>query len=217
MAREETEKKKSEKKKSDIKKSDVIIGIIIILVVILFVGTLVKVFLGLISNKGGKTKDTAAVATVDKVIMKNLDSQYPATPTALAKFYCSVTQELHRKGVTDEQVEKLYGQLRKLFDEELLENNEYSKHLKALKNEVKEYKDKRQYITRYEVADKDDVTIYVDEEGYDCTKVQIRFSIKSGSKWLYSTEELVLRKNDDGRWKVLGYKETATEKSDDDD
>ena len=187
------------------KKSDIIITIVIVLVVIAFVATIIKVFLGLVNGSDNKTtKETAKQTEIEKIINKNLDQSYPQTPTALVDLYCSITKQLHSKSVTDEEIEGLCQQLRKLFDDELLKNNDYDTQLSDLKEEVASYKKANTTISSYIVEDKDNLTIYVDDDGHDCTKVKIEYSLKSNEiKKEY--EQVILRKDDDGNWKIHGW------------
>lgn len=205
-------KKEKEKKK----KSDLVIAIVIIGVAIAVVVTLAWKVLGLFNRGGNKTtQENAKISEIDKIMSRNLDQRYPETPNAVVKLYCSITKELHAKEVTEEQIDKLFNQLRKLFDEELLANNDYEKHLKELKKEIKGYKSKNMVITKYEVEDADRIKTYMDKEGQDCTKVKVTYSLKitptskkRSSEWLKNNEEVVLRKDTDGCWKILGYQQT---------
>lgn len=207
-------KKTSEKKKV----SDIIIGVIIIAIVIAFCGYMVKIFLGFINRDGNDTtKETAAVTELDKLMNQNLDNRYPETPAQVAELYCSITKELHSKEITEDQITKLHRQMRKLFDEELLANNDYEKHLEKLMKEVQQYQEQKMTISRYVVQDNDDITIYTDEEGRDCTKVAITYSLKKDSEWLKSNEQLILRKDGDGCWKILGNEKADVAGSEDDE
>lgn len=203
-------KKSSGKKKV----SDIIIGAIVIAIVVAFCGYMIKIFAGFVNDDGNDTtKETAAVTELDKLMNRNLDARYPETPAQVAELYCSITKELHSKDITEEQITKLHRQLRKLFDEELLANNDYEKHLEKLSKEVKQYQNRKMTISRYVVQDNDDITIYTDEEGKDCTKVAIAYSIKKDSEWLKSNEQLILRKDGDGCWRILGNEEAKAVES----
>lgn len=204
------------------KKSDIILMIIIVAVAVLLAVTLLRAFLKLIGNDGNETtKDSVSMTEVDKLIKRNLDDRYPETPTAVVKVYCSITKELHgshEEELTEDQVTSLFGQLRKLFDEELLQNNEYDEQLKKLNSELEEYKEQKMIISRYTVEDQKDVKIYTDEDGNDCTKIKICYSIKKGSSWLKQNEQVILRKDKDGRWKILGNEAVeATEVEEDEE
>lgn len=206
--------KTSEKKKI----SDIIIGIIIIAIVIAFCGYMIYMFVGFVTNDGNDTtEETAKVTELDKLMNRNLDNRYPETPAQVAELYCSITKELHSKDITEEQITKLHSQLRMLFDEELLANNDYEKHLDKLTKEVEQYQERKMTISRYVVTENDDIAIYTDEEGKDCTKVPIVYSIKKGSEWLKSNEQLILRKDEDGCWRILGNESVEVAESEEDE
>lgn len=195
------------KAKEKKKVSDVVIIIVTALLVAGFVGSLIYVFMRNINKDGEKEKATVN-SEVDKLINKNIDARYPETPSQLVDLYCSITQALHDKDVTEEQITKLHSQMRKLFDEELLANNDYDEHLKKLKKEIEAYKKVDMVISRYAVEENEDITIYVNEEGRDECKVLIAYSFKDKSGWKKSYEEVLLRKDEEGNWKILGWLET---------
>lgn len=202
------------KDKTKKKPSDIILGAIVILIVIAFVGAVLWVFIGFFDNgeESKETEKTVSKTEVEKNIDKNLDIRYPETPTAVVKLYGSITKSLHSEDVTDEQVEKLIAQMRKLFDEALLENNEYSEQLKRLKNEIKVYQDKNISIIRCAVQDLNDIKYYVDEAGVDCTKVKITYSLKQGSEWMdKQVEQVILKMDENGLWKIYGWEEATNE------
>lgn len=197
------------------KLSDIAITIIIIGVAVAVVGTLAwKIWSLFHDDKNKTTQETVKLTEIDKILNRNLDQRYPETPNAVVKLYASITKELHTKEITEEQITKLFGQLRKLFDEELLAHNGYEDHMKKLNEEIKQYKSNKMYITRYTVEDSDRLKIYTDKEGKDCTKIRITFSIKNDSQWLKSNEQVILRKDEDGRWKILGNEQTDEAVSD---
>lgn len=178
----------------------------VIVPVILVVAVLAVIFWKAINKSGnGSAVENAKQSDLEKIINKDLDANYPKTPTAVVDLYCSITKEVHGKEVTEEQVEKVYPQLRKLYSEELLANNEYNEQLTALKKEVKQYQKNKTLITRYKVLQKaDQVTIYVDKDGNDCTKIPIMYKIKNGSSWGESYEQIIMKKDEDGYWKIMG-------------
>lgn len=196
------------KTKSKKKISDIIIVIVLVLVGIGFVGAIVWKFWGIANTDGNETtQESVSMTETEKLINRNLDDKYPETPTAVAKVYCSITKELHGRHdeeLTDDQVTKLYSQLRKLYDDELLENNAYDEQLEKLNKELEQYKDREMIISRYTVQDVKDVQVYTDSDGMDCTKITICYSIKEGSNWLKQNEQLIMRRDADDRWKILG-------------
>ena len=206
----------NEKKK---KKSDIIIKIVIVAMVVALAATLCMKFYQIINGNKGVTKKSASLTEAEKLMNRNLDAKYPNTPTAVVDVYCSITKELHgsyKKELPQEQVTKLYSQLRVLMDDELLKNNDYKKHLAKLNKELEQYRKDKMFISRYTVQDHKEVKCYVQDDGKEYTKVQISYSIKKESNWLKQNEQVILRKDEDGRWKILGV-EVSTATSDEDE
>lgn len=211
MDKERIEKKPEEKTKK--KASDIILGGVVVLIVIGFIVGVLWVFLRFFDGNedSGETEETVSLTEVEKTINKNLDIRYPETPTAVVKLYGSITKGVHSEDVTDEQIEELIGQMRKLFDEALLDNNEYNQHLKRLKEEIELYKEEKTSIVRYAVEDLNDIKYYVDDAGVDCTKVKITYSLKQNSEWMKQTEQVILKKDEEGLWKIFGWEKAVSE------
>lgn len=199
-------------------RSDKIIAIVIVLIVAAFVATLVWKAWDLFHDDGEKAKqEEVKMEEVDKLIHKNIEQRYPSTPTAVVQLYASISKELHAKDVTKKQIDGLHGQIRLLFDEELLSKNDYEKHLKKLNEEIENYKKQKMTIVRYVTEDSKKVKVYEGEDGRDYTKVGLTYSIKKGSKWLKSNEQVILRKDEENRWKILGVESVSEEESEDDE
>ena len=60
---------------------------------------------------------------IQKLITKNLDTNYPATPREVVKYYNRILECFYDDTYTDDELESLADQARKLLDDELLENN----------------------------------------------------------------------------------------------
>lgn len=205
--------------KKEKKASDIIIKIVIIAVAVALAVTLCWKFYQIISGSKGVSKKDVAQTEVEKLMNRNLDAKYPNTPTAVVDVYCSITKELHgsyKKELPEDQVTKLFSQLRILMDDELLKNNDYEEHLSKLNKELEQYREEKMLISRYTVQDLKDLKYYEQDDGNDYTKVQIGYSIKKGSSWLKQNEQVILRKDEDGRWKILGT-EVSTVTDDEDE
>ncbi len=199
------------KKSGGTGKAGVMVFVVLVMAVIIVI-----FWKGINKTKNDSTGDNTKQTELQKIINRDLDANYPKTPTAVAKLYCSISKEVHGEEVTEEQVEKVYKQLRKLFAEELLANNEYNDRLKALKKEVKQYQKDKILITRFKILQEaDKVAVYVDKDGYDCTKIPIMFKIKNSSAWMESYEQIIMRKDEDGYWKIMGTE--SIEKPDEDE
>ena len=86
---------------------------------------------------------------VGKILAKDLELKYPETPTEVLKLYWRINKCMYNENVGDENFEKLLKQLRMLYDDELLaeENNSYEKMLENFKKDRDSYQEKEQKIS----------------------------------------------------------------------
>ena len=60
----------------------------------------------------------ASLTDVEKILLKNLSTDYPKTPREVAKLYNRIVAGYHAKDTSKEQVGKLVDQMMLLFDED---------------------------------------------------------------------------------------------------
>ena len=158
-------------------------------------------------------EDNTKLTEVDKVITKDLDKSYPKTPREVVKFYNRIISCYYANQYSDDQFEKLIEQAMKLLDEELVANNEKERYMLAVKNDVEKYVSESKTISQSNVCASNDVT-YKTIDGKECAFVMASYLIKEGSSYSKTFQQYVLRKDDKGRWKILGYEKVQGDFSD---
>lgn len=159
-----------------------------------------------LSNRDTKTtQESQELSTIAKITTKNLDDSYPKTPREVVKLYNEILKCYYNEDCTDEEIEALAGQARKLMDEELLEQNPKDQYLIALKMDIQNYKDAKRTISRSDVCDSGEIT-YKTVKGSECAYVGASYFMKEENGYIKSYEQYVLRKDDSGNWKILAYK-----------
>ncbi len=159
-----------------------------------------------LSNRPKKpTEDSVEVTKVDEVIAKQLDQKYPPTPREVIKFYNRIIECLYGGGYSDAQLDQMVDQARKLMDEELLAGNPQNDHKSKLLEEITTYKDSKQKIIQTRICDSDEV-VYDEIENRECAYVKASYFMKQGKgKFERTNQEYLLRKDENGNWKILGY------------
>ncbi len=142
---------------------------------------------------------------IEKIIATNLDIQYPETARAVVKFYSRVVKAFHDVTPEDAQLSKLQYQLRKLYDDELNEQNNVTEQFTQMKNEILEYDSLNRTIDDYIVdsAGNAETWTYEDKSYY---RIIANYTIKENGKYFTLYEEFLLRKDDQGRWKIVGWR-----------
>lgn len=111
---------------------------------------------------------------------------------------------------TDKEVIKLIDKERDLYDKELLKKNEYSEFVRGRKEEIKSYERNKVKLLKFVIEDNDEVRYWQNNKSEMASiKAHIFMSGKKKYKDIY--QEYVLRKDKDGRWKILSWDNTSDE------
>ncbi len=158
-------------------------------------------------DRSGKTAKEPVNTMAEQILAKNLETNYPPTPYSVAELYCGIVQCIYSADTTDAQVEELVRMERALFDEEFAAINPYDSLLEATKEELATAKEKKLVFTGYVLDKASNVTKWKkDGESYASIMFQLMSRSESGSGGSY--RNLILRKDSDGNYKILGW-ETA--------
>lgn len=144
---------------------------------------------------------------VSKLIVRNLETDYPNSPREVIRFYSRIMQSYYTLDYTEAELLKLVEQSRILFDSELLEANPEETYLEDLKVEIKSYEEMQQTITNYKVAEVGKIQYY-SEDGKDYAKVSVEYTLKSKEASSKVYQDYMLRKDEEGSWKILGWQLT---------
>lgn len=202
-------------KKKNKKTSDIVLTIIIVLIVVGFVIALLNQFWKLVSTDKSKS-ESGKKTEIQQLIDKDLDKNYPETPREVVKTYCKITKAMYYGEATEEEIPKLYEQMRKLLDEVLLAGNDYDQAFEALQKDLSDYSENMKKVVNYAIQDVDDIKTYL-YEGRENSKILVSFSLKENNEWKKVNEEFVVRKDEEGRWKILGWQTTDTAVSNDEE
>jgi hypothetical protein len=176
--------------------------------IILFVAVIAVVlgFYYYLSNIKEKSMadDFVKVSRVREVLSRNLDARYPPTPKEVVRFFAEITQSLHNDDYTNHEFEDMGLQLYRLYDDELAENNPWESYLDDLRVDVNSYRNKDYVMTSYLVSNSTDV-IYFSEEGSDYARMHCLFTLRRGTEFFSLDHQFLLRKGEQGRWKILGW------------
>lgn len=148
--------------------------------------------------------DFVKVSRVQEVLSRNLDARYPPTPKEVVRFFAEITQSLHNDDYTNREFENIGAQLYRLYDDELAENNPWESYLDALRLDVNSYRNKDYVVTSYLVSSSTDV-VYFSDAGFDYARLHCLFTLRRGTDFYSLDHQFLLRKGEQGRWKILGW------------
>lgn len=144
------------------------------------------------------------LSEVEKILTKDLEESYPSTPLQVVKFFTRIQKCYYNEDNTDAVVEQLADMSRLLFDDALLENNPLEDYYKKLKDEIAKYKKEKRTIENI-IYDKTSDILYGEVNGQKTAELKCTYYIQTGNHLSSTTEIYVLRKDEEGRWKIYGW------------
>ena len=141
------------------------------------------------------------LTAVDEITTTDLSKSYPADARMIVSFYAKIMQTLYKETYTEEQEDKMISVLAGIMDDELLANQ--SDFNKAVKNEVQERKAGDYSISTYVVQTKEPEVVKID--GSKMCNVDCLFTLRKGTTHTATYYQYVMRQDDEGKWKILGW------------
>lgn len=176
----------------------------VVIMVILVALVILGIYMALIV-RGGKNQsdeETSLLTEVQQITTMNLDENYPNSERDVVSLFGRITKALYGETYTDEEFSQMASQLEKLYDPELLaQQNGYES---SLKDEVQQKKNDYYTVQNYVVADKDEI-VYKKIDGKECASLDCLFAMRQNTEMETINYVFILRKSDDGRWKILGW------------
>ena len=178
----------------------------IVVAAILCIGVICGGFYYMARHNSPSTEQTK-LTEVQKVISKNLETDYPETPREVVKFYNRILKCYYSEQYKDDELDELCDQALTLFDEDLKENNPKDTYKAMVQGDVEQYKKDSKTIAQYNVCDSDDV-LYKTDNGDSLAYVSASYFIKESGSYNKTYQTYVMRKDSDGKWKILVYYQT---------
>lgn len=176
----------------------------LIIVVIVLAALAVGYFYYLSNRKNEESynSEDTEVTKVFYAINRNLDENYPETAKEVVEFYVLIEECMYNEEYSDSEFVDLINQMRKLLDQELLDTDTFSEQYEALSVEVVEKQNTGTKLIETTLGSNRDVSYTVFEEN-DYAKVPCVYYFKNEDGTVASSQEYILRKDEDGNWKVL--------------
>lgn len=187
-------------------------------VVIIAVVCIVAICGGFYLYSQSQNADTDANLTdVEKVILKNLNTEYPKTPREVAKLYNRIVAGYHDENTSKEQLGKLVDQMMMMFDEDFKVKVTRDAYYNSVLADIQLYKQQNKHITTMSVCDTNEVRFVTDDRNDDkLAFVDIDYFVKTDGQFSNSYMTIGMRQDADGKWKIVGVtlREGASSKDD---
>ncbi len=169
-----------------------------------------------ISNRTKQTTSGDDASEVEKLLSYDFAEDYPKTVKETVRLHCRYMKCAYNNEFSEDELDKMNQQVRNLYDQELLDYNEESAQLDALKQDIQYYADNKQKIVSYSFGEDSQIE-YNTQDQVDYAKIKVKVMLRVDSAPGEAEEEFILRKNDEGQWKILGWqavKESSEDKGD---
>lgn len=184
-------------------------------VIIVILAALALGYYFYLSNKPSEDPTDKVVQTtkIDNILAKDISSVVN-TPKSAVKFYSEIIECLYNESPSDEEINQLGLKAREIFDEELNNNNPSESYLVILNANVLEYAQANRIIMSYTVDASDEVQYYT-EEDREYAVVDATYTLRETDTFTKTNEEYILRKDEEGSWKILGWRILEEDDTDD--
>lgn len=180
-------------------------GVISIIVTFVILAVVIGGFVFYLGHKSRTSEEEVVESTVvQKILQKDLERNYPPTPREVVKYFAEITQCFYNEEYAEEELDKMAVQIQGLYDDELVANKTTEDYMRDLRSDISDMKEKKYTISGYDLSSSTDVE-YFTEKGDDCARMYCIFNVKQGASSVPSMEQFVLRKDEDGHWKILGW------------
>lgn len=165
-----------------------------------------------------QTSNEKELTEIEKILVKDLDKDYPKTPREVVKLYNRIIACYYGKeDVSDEQLNGLIEQMRGLFDEDQLQASTQEEYRELVKADIALYKELKRYIVKTDVSDSKDVMYpsKTSTEEDEMAYIDTSYFVNTNGEFTYTYQRVELRKDEEGHWKIRSYKQIEGEASDD--
>ncbi|MBQ9768356.1 MAG: hypothetical protein IJW37_09670 [Lachnospiraceae bacterium] len=157
-----------------------------------------------IDRNGGAEEKPAVNTVAEQMLAKDLEKNYPPTPYSVAELYCGTVECIYNPETTEEQIEGLVKMQLQLFDEEFAALNPYEQFLDVTKEELAEAKEKGIVFTGYVLDKATNVQKWENVLG-SYASLQFQLLSRSDEGGGGSYRNLIMRKDKDGKYKIVGW------------
>ena len=169
----------------------------------------------------GNKENQKNLTEIEKVIVKDLEKNYPKSPREVVKFYNQIVKCYYgAQTPTEKELGDLVDQMLSIMDEDLLLVNPRDTYYASVVGDINQYKREKKQLVSTDVCSTNDVKYVTDDKNGEEEKdklayVDASYFVNTDGKFAYTYQQFVLREDENGRWKILTFYQIEGEKSDD--
>lgn len=181
-------------------------GFVLLIIVLMMAGLFYYVYL---SDNGGNDQNVTASSETERLLHYDFENDYPKTVRETVKLHNKYLKAAYNGSFSEDELAIVNQNIRQLFDLDLLNYNSETDQLAGLKEEIETYQNEKKKIVNFSVAEGSQVQ-YNTEEGKEYAKIKVTLVLKVEGSSISVDEEYLLRQDEEGRWKILGWQAVKT-------
>lgn len=174
-----------------------------IIVVMVLIVAVVGYYCYLVNRSNRQTQERT-LTTVENILLRDLENNYPPTPKEVIRYYNDLIKCFYNEDCSQEQLEELARKARGLYDQELLDHNEWDTYIFNLEAEIQDFKNNNRKISNISLAASTDVDEFT-QDGFKFAKIRCGYNILQGRESSSTIQVYLLRRDGDGHWKIYGW------------
>ena len=165
-------------------------------------------------NKVERSGPEVETMAVQDVLLKNLEKDYPPTVREVIKYYNEIMNCYYSEKPTETELQELADKALELYDAELVSYQSREAYVENLKAEIAAFEAAETVLSHVALSSSTAVEYYT-YQGRECAQIRCIYTVRQKTNLMTIREIYVLRKDDTGKWKILGWTpaEDETEKA----
>jgi len=154
------------------------------------------------------SKDERPNTEAQNILAKDIERNYPATVREVVRLFSRISRCYHNEAISDTEFQGLVELQRKLFDEEFLENNPLDTFTNNLAAEIDAAKAKKYQMVAWRVQKQSSAVEWQDGDNKFASIIASYTMNEKEAGYTRTYEEFLLREDEKGRWKIVGWRLT---------
>lgn len=164
-----------------------------------------------LSNKKAASEEAPIeITAVQEVLLYDFERSYPPSPKEVVKRFGDITMCFYNETYTEEEFEALAMKIQELYDADLIANKTQNQYIEDLRWDVNQMKEQQLQVSSYATSASTDVEFFY-KDGRECARLYCSFTLRKGTEIAAINEVFVLRKDEEGHWKIFGWKPVEDE------
>lgn len=180
-------------------------GLRVLIIGFILVCLVIGYYYYLSNKKTEAVEEDIELTPVQEVLLYDFERSYPPSPKETVKRFGEITMCFYNETYTEEEFLGLAMKIQELYDLELIANKTQEQYLADLREDVNRMKEEQMQVSSYATSSSTDVE-YFKNDNRECARLYCSFTIRKGTTVVPVNEVFVLRKNEEGHWKILGWK-----------